>query len=80
MKFFTGNFFIFFRVNKPRYNFTHFSSLYFWAFTSMKGLIPLLVTISAPVAFVKSGIAFVQLCYAARNLAEIDAKDASKKS
>ena len=57
-----------------------FSSLYFWAFTSMKGLIPLLVTISAPVAFVKSGIAFVQLCYAARNLAEIDAKDASKKS
>lgn len=57
-----------------------YSSLYFWAFTSMQGLIPLLVTISAPVAFVKSGIAFVQLCYAARNLAEIDAKDASKKS
>ena len=46
----------------------------------MKGLIPFLVTVSAPVAFVKSGIAFVQLCYAARNLAEIDAKDASKKS
>lgn len=77
MKSFTGKFFLFFRLSNPRYN---FSSLYFWAFTSMKGLIPLLVTISAPVAFVKSGIAFVQLCYAARNLAEIDAKDASKKS
>jgi len=32
------------------------------------------------VAVVKSGIAFVQLLYAARNLADIDAREASKRS
>ena len=56
-----------------------FSSLYFYAFTELGGVIPILVTLSAPIAIVKSMIAFVQLCYAARNLAEIDAIDASKK-
>lgn len=56
-----------------------YSSLYFYAFTELGGIIPILVTLSAPIAIVKSMIAFVQLCYAARNLAEIDAIDASKK-
>jgi CDP-diacylglycerol--inositol 3-phosphatidyltransferase len=57
-----------------------YSSLYFLAFIPNSVLLRGLTLISFPVAVVKSLIALVQLCYAARNLAEIDAKDASKKT
>ena len=40
---------------------------------------PVLVYVSLPIAIVKSGIALVQLVYAARNLAELDAVQASKQ-
>ena len=56
-----------------------FSSLYFWAFTDLNGIVPVLVYVSLPIAVIKSGIALVQLVYAARNLAELDAIQASKK-
>lgn len=56
-----------------------YSSLYFWAFTDLNGIVPVLVYVSLPIAVIKSGIALVQLVYAARNLAELDAIQASKK-
>merc|ERR1712062_328135 len=56
-----------------------YNALYLSAFTSMGGLIPIITACLFPVALLKSFISLVQLYYAAKDLAAIDAENASKK-